>query len=154
MDKIFSDAKEAKQAENESSKFLMPLPETHLLTPGIYGTHQETQCEESRLFEVIDYRKCLRCGLNDKEGQCRFHPAYPETAGGAGKMLYGTEWHACRETCSNSAGAGCHINEDHYYGTHLACVKSLVRGGKRGVNNGEKDTGCMTDVSMLYNPFK
>ena len=72
----------------------------------------ETQCDDevlridgrevkSFVFDRLDERKCLRCGLNDKTASdgCKFHPAMPKHAGGAGNLIYSEQWHKCRENC-------------------------------------------------------
>ena len=69
------------------------------------GHHQSTviiQCNlGDQFFETLDYRKCLRCGLNDKieKSKCQFHPFKCTHKSGAGKYLYSPEWHKCREDC-------------------------------------------------------
>ena len=83
-------------------------------------TSVHTQCEDQKkegedtfFFEPFDMRKCLRCGLNDKtaKDQCVFHPAMPKFAGGAGNLIYSSEWHQCRESCQginkDPSRAGC-----------------------------------------------
>ena len=83
---------------------------------------QSDETTANKFFEALDYRKCLRCGLNDKIAldECRFHPSYPNSTGGAGKLLYSSEWHACREKCGSKSKAACHVSKEHYYGTHLS----------------------------------
>ena len=80
------------------------------------------QCDiGSSFFERLDFRKCLRCGLNDKiqAGSCLFHPAKCSNKAGAGNYLYSPEWHNCRENCEQQSSPACITQAQHYYGTHL-----------------------------------
>lgn len=80
------------------------------------------QCDlGATFFEKLDFRKCLRCGLNDKleAGRCTFHPAKCHNKAGAGNYLYSPEWHKCRESCIGTSNTSCITLTQHYYGTHL-----------------------------------
>jgi len=114
------------------------------------------QCDlGSTFFEKFDQRKCLRCGLNDKisPGQCQFHPARCVSKAGAGTYLYSSQWHKCRENCPDEQA--CVTEAQHYYGTHLPFT-----GSSRPVPTLQRVQGVkvaaevMTDVSLLFNPFK
>lgn len=127
------------------------------------------QCDNDANFEILDSRKCLRCGLNDKSssGVCLFHPAKPKLTGGSGDLLYSSEWHLCREKCKSIASdyqpMGCKTNKSHFYGSNIPFKprsKSRSRSPKaetsrqRKENTARVDKQSMTDISLMYNPFK
>ena len=85
------------------------------------------QCDDTDLFDQIDHRKCLRCGLNDTNGQCKFHPAYPKDKTGTGKLLYSTEWNICRELCT-PLSPPCHATQAHFYGVSYIVGDCSVAG--------------------------
>ena len=131
-----------------------------MLTKSQLETHVAAtiQCDlGSQFFEKLDFRKCLRCGLNDKiqAGSCCFHPAKCHNKAGAGSYLYSPEWHKCREDCKSDSG--CMSIAQHYYGTHLPSVSARSKSRRRvdqQVRGKLVSQEVMTDVSLLFNPFK
>ena len=97
--------------------------------------------------------------MNDKSAdECRFHPAFPKIPAGAGNLLYAAEWHACREKCSTNTQGPCQVSQQHYYGTHLGCKNNTgqvkLPSPSKGTFKVTATVSTMTDVSLLYNPFK
>lgn len=93
--------------------------------PEAVFANQSIQCDLETKFDQLDFRKCLRCGLNDKSsgGVCVFHPSKPKMAGGSGDLLYSSDWHLCREKCKSISSdyqpLGCKTNKSHFYGTNI-----------------------------------
>lgn len=144
----------------------------HAETPPAIKKTMQIQCEMgSTFFEHLDYRVCLRCGLNDRimAESCNFHPFKCKSRGGTGKYLYSSEWHKCREHCKQDSpeNNGCITLTQHYYGSHLPYQPDGKRSPSRtlkantlgqikctGVNSSTGDKEVMTEVSLLFNPFK
>ncbi|CDW80578.1 UNKNOWN [Stylonychia lemnae] len=119
----------------------------------------------AQFFETLDLRVCMRCGLNDKiqPGQCNFHPFKCHHKSGSGKYMYSPQWHQCRENCVHDSKekTGCITLDQHYYGTHLPYMESVETERKRQKSLQRKsfmstkdDKEVMTEVSLLFNPFK
>ena len=123
----------------------------------------QTQCEKSTeaCFETFDFRKCLCCGHNDKTaGACIFHPAMPKFAGGAGNLIYSSEWHQCREKCAKGdVDSGCREQSKHFYGVHLPYEpgtrdKRTLQKPRAVAISETADKETMTEISLMFNPFK
>ena len=72
--------------------------------------------EESFSLSFDDERVCKRCGLNDNKSRfCAFHP-YLVNAD-AQELLYGIEWHKCREAGHRVEMAPCAKTNKHCYST-------------------------------------
>lgn len=92
-----------------------------------------------------------------------FHPAMPKFSGGAGNLIYSSEWHQCRDKCAKGSDheSGCREHSQHFYGAHLP-FESATRGKQRiEKTQGAKkmvplvvDKETMTEISLMYNPFK
>lgn len=106
----------------------------------------------------------MRCGLNDKSSSslCVFHPSKPKSAGGAGDLLYSSDWHLCREKCKSSASdyqaQGCKTFKQHFYGTNVPykprkSSQSPKRAQPEAYAGTTESKSTMTDVSLMFNPF-
>eukprot|EP00347_Sterkiella_histriomuscorum_P019987 403339532 len=125
------------------------------------------QCElGDRLFEQLDFRVCLRCGLNDKikQGSCQFHPFKCHSKSGAGKYQYSNDWHKCRENCDHTnpkSDRYCMKESSHYYGTHLPYSSNSEQNKQKfefyqclPSTFLKQNKDIMTDISLMFNPFK